>query len=101
MAWEDDVRPGWRPIVAAAVRVLESRGCKIQQVKEKFGGLRIYFTTDTTITTEITNDDIVTVAEWMCDHTCEECGKAGSRRDLPWIKTLCDEHYEERKKRYK
>lgn len=55
------------------------------QMKEKFGGLRFY--TDG-------HDDIVegmiTMAEYLCDNTCQDCG---SEEDLGvtsgWITVLC------------
>lgn len=64
----------------------------VLQVKEKFGGLRFYYDGgDSAIA------GMVTMAEEWASHTCEECGKPGKSRDLSWVKTLCDEHYEQRK----
>lgn len=96
--WENDVGPGWRPIVRAAVHILTRNGATITQVKEKFGGLRIYFHPGDS---SESLDHIVDSAETLAGALCEECGEPGiCRRDLPWLKTLCDEHYEERKKQY-
>lgn len=55
------------------------------QVKEKFGGLRLY----------VDNCDeyvrgVVAMAESMSYRTCEECGNSGTRRPGGWIRTLCD-----------
>ena len=37
---------------------------------------------------------IIKEAEAMSSHTCEYCGKEGTlRRDLPWVRTLCDDCY--------
>lgn len=37
-------------------------------------------------------------AENKSSTICEICGRQGSlRADLPWMKTLCDEHYNRRK----
>ncbi len=67
----------------------------VAQIKEKFGGLRFYYDG---------GDDyvrgLVTMAELWADATCEECGKPGKSRTGGWVKTLCDEHDAERKKRY-
>lgn len=67
----------------------------VEQVKEKFGGLRFYYNG---------GDDyiagMVSIAETWAENTCEVCGNRGVGRNLPWIKTLCDEHFVERKKRY-
>lgn len=65
----------------------------IEQIKEKFGGLRFYY---------YGGDDqiqgMVTMAEIWAGRTCEKCGNKGTRRDGGWIRTLCDEHEAERKK---
>jgi hypothetical protein len=67
----------------------------VEQIKEKFGGLRFYYRGgDEKI------DGMVRMAEEWAEHTCEECGKPGHERSGSWIKTLCDEHHEERQKRY-
>ena len=66
------------------------------QIKEKFGGLRFYY--------EGGDDHIhgmVRMAESWASVTCEVCGKPGQLRSGGWIKTLCDEHEEERQQRYK
>lgn len=68
----------------------------VEQVKEKFGGLRFYYTGgDEQI------HGMVRMAESWAAHTCEECGHPGKSRGGGWIKTLCDKHDEERKARYK
>lgn len=60
----------------------------IDQVKEKFGGLRFYFRGgDKQIR------HWVEFAETMSYSMCEECGAHGMRRDnYGWLRTLCDEH---------
>lgn len=76
-----------RPVVEQVV---------VQQIKEKFGGLRFYYDG---------GDDrirgMVSMAESWAARTCEECGKPGKSRSGGWIKTLCDEHAAEREARYK
>lgn len=66
---------------------------QVQQIKEKFGGLRIYLSWE---------DDyiygIINMAEAMAARTCEVCGDHGELRGGSWFKTLCDEHHEEREK---
>lgn len=105
---------GWWPIIESLCANIQShidwkqeqkdkyqrgKGCSqvvVEQIKEKFGGLRFYHQG---------GDDyiygMVRMAEAWADHSCEECGKPGERRDGGWIKTLCDEHDAERKERYK
>jgi hypothetical protein len=66
------------------------------QVKEKFGGLRFYYDGgDDTI------DGMVRMAESWAANTCEECGNLGTMRTGGWIRTLCDEHEEQRQARMK
>lgn len=59
----------------------------LDQVKEKFGTLRFYYTG---------GDDyisgLVSMAESMSGITCETCGKPGTSTQGGWIKTACLEH---------
>lgn len=71
----------------------------IDQTKEKFGGLRFYARCNA-------NADAFNAAIWLAESLsysiCDVCGKmAQFRDDLGWYRTLCDEHYEERKARNK
>jgi hypothetical protein len=59
----------------------------LDQVKEKFGTLRFYYTGG--------DDEIsgmVRMAESMSGVVCEECGAPGKRRGGGWIYTACDAH---------
>lgn len=59
----------------------------VNQVKEKFGALRFYYTGG--------DDNIygmVRMAESMSEVTCEECGSPGESRGGGWVRTLCDTH---------
>ena len=59
----------------------------VNQIKEKFGGLRFYYSGG--------NDEIqgmVTMAESWAGVACEECGAIGERRGGGWIRILCDKH---------
>jgi len=65
------------------------------QIKEKFGGLRLYINGHSDEAAAI-----VDTAEAECAKLCEACGEAGRlRNDLGWITTLCDTHYAERAKK--
>ena len=59
----------------------------LDQVKEKFGTLRFYYSG---------GDDyirgLVSMAESMSGVTCETCGKPGTSTGGGWIKTVCKEH---------
>lgn len=66
----------------------------VAQIKEKFGGLRFYYSGgDDAI------DGMVRMAESWAARSCEECGAPGKSRDGGWIKTLCDHHEAERQQR--
>ena len=57
----------------------------LDQVKEKFGTLRFYYTGgDDRI------DGMVSLAESMTGVICEECGNVGKRRGGGWVHTFCD-----------
>jgi hypothetical protein len=69
---------------------------KVDQIKEKFGGLRFYY--------QGGDDEIsgmVRMAELWAGHSCEQCGNRGVRRSGGWVQTLCDEHEAERQEKMK
>lgn len=68
----------------------------VEQIKEKFGGLRFYYQGGNEMV-----DGMVRMAESWASHTCEECGKPGKSRSGGWIRTLCDEHEAERQAKMK
>lgn len=57
------------------------------QVKEKFGGLRLY-------TDYVDNfiDGVISMASQMSECTCETCGNPGKMRGKHWYYVACDEH---------
>ena len=58
---------------------------KFDQVKEKFGGLRVYFTGGDDYV-----DGVVSMTEEYSYKVCEVCGNAGKPNKDGWITTLCD-----------
>jgi hypothetical protein len=66
---------------------------KFDQIKEKFGGLRLYYSG---------GDDyvrgLVSLAEELSYKICEVCGDKGKPNKDGWISVLCDKHREERSK---
>jgi len=84
------VGAGWEPLIHEVFDVLESiKGqVKIIQVKEKWGGLRIY--------TDYINEKVdiaIRNAERKSFTMCEVCGKEGKLRNCNgWYRTLCDVH---------
>jgi hypothetical protein len=96
------VSEGWWPIIESLCANIQShtdwwnknRGTRpvveqvvVEQIKEKFGGLRFYYTG---------GDDqisgMVRMAEDWAAHSCEECGVPGTAGGKGWIRTLCSTH---------
>jgi len=88
---------GWEPLIRRLSEKLERaiealpedmrEHCCAMQVKEKFGTLRFYLTTET--------DEMsawIREAEDESARTCEECGAPGKLRGTGWLYTACDEH---------
>lgn len=58
---------------------------KFDQVKEKYGGLRVYFNGGDDYV-----DGLISMAETMSYKICEVCGNPGKPNESGWIVTLCD-----------
>jgi len=91
--------PGWHPLIKDALTRIEALGnakLTVLQVKEKFGGLRIYLSLHSDET-----DAIINAAELEASRTCEECGSKENveLRGGGWLRTLCNHCEETRKKR--
>lgn len=104
---------GWKDIIEEACERLEEEiaksieafpieaqeewgsGFYCLQIKEKFGGLRIYLCASTE-----KMDNIIEEASKKSYNTCEICGNAGKLRKekSSWIRTLCEEHFREYEK---
>jgi hypothetical protein len=97
---------GWYPIVerlsSSIQQHIEFKNKKeevcpqvvVQQVKEKFGGLRFYYDGGDEYIS-----GLVSMAESWADIACETCGGIGKRRGGGWVRTLCDLHEAERNAR--
>lgn len=123
-----DLPDGWFPIVDALCRGIEAllesepERLEVSQIKEKFGGLRFYFSlegaedmfldiqTDRGIRTIVGHGDgppimeqirsLVDAASLRSTTTCQDCGAPGVRAARGgWIATLCAVHAEEWERR--
>ena len=86
------VGPGWHGILVElhGGLVKLDPGYTVSQVKEKFGGLRVYL--DFSVAdSDGAMQDLINAAVTKADVTCEECGQPGSLREGSWLLTLCDE----------
>lgn len=63
---------------------------KFDQIKEKYGGLRIYYSGGDEYV-----QGVVSMAEEMSYKICEVCGNPGKPNKGGWISTLCEFHREE------
>lgn len=95
----DNVLPGWHEILMNLHRELSViyPYYEVLQVKEKFGGLRVYINHLDIDEPEVKRlEDHIRMAEHRCAVTCEKCGAAtdkGARLTRPdgyWVKTFCD-----------
>lgn len=93
---------GWHNIIIAALNEINTlmsqtrpdEKLHVYQIKEKFGGLRMYIEvlpTETDFNNKVA--EIVSHAEIQCEQTCEVCGAYGwLDHKKSWIKTVCREH---------
>lgn len=88
------VEEGWVPLVEGlyADCIAYDPELIVQQVKEKFGGLRFYFNLSENCSNEAGEAiyALVEAAEAASYKICEQCGEPGAPRGGGWIKTLRD-----------
>lgn len=93
---------GWYPllremcgeIVSAYERAGGPVDIVVEQVKEKYGQLHVYFCAKDSVIEALIRD-IVERYEDKSARVCEVCSGAGRlRADLGYIRTLCEKHYE-------
>lgn len=81
------VGDGWVQIVFYALDKMIAVGWDrdLHQVKEKYGGLRLYIGEETAEIAAIIDE-----AERICGETCESCGAPGTLNTRGWRSTMCD-----------
>ena len=87
------VECGWVALIDSTLRELaaDCPESRIVQVKEKFGGLRIYLEDKTDETAKA----ILRRAEESSLRVCEVCGAPGQRMATHgWVRVRCDTHSE-------
>jgi Mor family transcriptional regulator len=86
------VGPGWSKLIDKIFNVADSGGrpMTIHQVKEKFGGLRFYFSAPSVVFDKIY--DASMLAETESFKICEQCGETGQLQtsSTGWIYTACE-----------
>lgn len=85
----ESVGKGWEPLVREVFSFMKEHRThtKVIQVKEKWGGLRIY--------TDVIDDKLdekIREVEKRSFTVCELCGAPGNLRGDSWYQTLCETH---------
>jgi len=100
------VGAGWYPILEALCANIQNHidwrnresevvpQVTVEQIKEKFGGLRFYYQGG-----DEQVHGMVRMAEAWAANCCEDCCAPGKRRAGGWIRTLCDVHEAELQER--
>ena len=85
----DSVKCGWAHLINDLFDFIDTQNIKIKiiQVKEKYGGLRIY----TDVINESLDEKIIEL-ERASFKICEDCGLDGHLRGGSRYRTLCEEH---------
>lgn len=116
-----EVGPGWKDILIPCLEVLRANGCKVGQIKQKFGGLRIYWDypdhiekvrsewrknmqphksgmvyeriplEDESDEVDVNVGPVITRAETLSFRTCESCGADICREGGPCHRTQCQD----------
>jgi hypothetical protein len=92
MCFGMEVGDGWYNIIDTTCKVIQDyldsnpsvSQAEFVQVKEKFGGLRMYARGGDDYT-----QGVISIAESLSFKTCERCGNPGKQTNAGWIFTLC------------
>jgi len=85
---------GWYALIhemLVKLKALNCKGLQIDQVKEKFGTLRVYYHMEEDDKYDEVNS-IIADYETMSEHTCEVCGAEGKMNTKGWFRVLCEDH---------
>ena len=89
--------PGWYPLVEKLlldIRALPKDDgiVRINQIKEKFGGLRVYAEVSGSGDFKERVRGMIEQAEKEAYHTCEFCSNPGVLRSAEWMRVTCEKH---------
>lgn len=101
MAFGFECGDGWFELIkelCEKLEVLQLKNFEVIQVKEKFGGLRFYYSIREELERVGEIDHLIDEAGGKSYKTCETCGKPGKSEDDGWITTLCPACRENREK---
>ena len=86
---------GWHDLVVELDKELRTvdPNYKLDQCKEKFGGLRYYVSYSDSSVDADKVEDIITKYEHISEQTCDVCGNVGKVRSKNgWLAARCEEH---------
>lgn len=100
--WGFEIGSGWYSLVENLVDTIDryqrplvrngkAEFIHIEQIKEKFGGLRFYYSGGDEYVA-----GAVDFAERLSYSLCQDCGAPGLLRSGSWLRTLCDLHTQTR-----
>ena len=89
--------PGWYPMVEKLLldfRALprEDGMVRVNQIKEKFGGLRVYVEVSGSGDFKERVRGMIEQAEKQASRTCEFCSNPGVLRSAEWMRVTCEKH---------
>jgi hypothetical protein len=83
---------GWGKLIDPLIAKANQSGATVDQIKEKWGELRFYFTPGPSEEADIELTEMVEDATRESRRTCEICGARGSMYSSGgWLKTLCED----------
>ena len=99
---------GWQHIAKQVEAVLLAEEVSVRQIKEKFGGLRVYYDVPECWIEDLSDEGygdkinqietLINIADYLCQQTCMTCGDAGTQGTAyGWVSVFCDKHWKERK----
>lgn len=101
--WGVESDAGWNEIISNTLEKIAQVDVKkrwsVGQIKEKFGGLRLYMDVDQT-TENVPSEEFDKVREFireaedLCDKTCERCGNPNDRGPVSinrWVYAVCED----------
>ena len=101
---DNECGSGWDLLIDPILTMCDVLGLEVLQVKEKFGGVRVYFTpyynrdvSDARCTPadEAILEEMIEAAETASFKTCEICGGPGRLTNSKgWLMTRCLDHEE-------
>jgi hypothetical protein len=96
MCWGIEVGDGWYNLIDELCSKLVALHPNIRadQVKEKYGTLRFYISSEGKVPATLMDKayDLEDEYETKSSTICEECGNVGLLRGNGWLRTLCDAH---------